>query len=459
MIGLRFFPALAALLVFLIWSWRNDRYEFLIQYTILIGAFGFMKPNALVVFPCDIAMFASAILWIVMRKPPILRKTLIAIVVYFLMLIALALTSVESMTIQIFTMRFWMVIITIIIPFFVFAGREFDFDTFLNKIMPYVLIICIFYIIDAFILSGNVLMPGTMGWVDTTFYSPDWHPLSGMFFRKYPPGLYLLALVLQPIARHYKLRPWQWAVILIALISTQTFTLIGTVVVGYIIFQGRRSLIIKSVVAVVVAGFAAYFIDGVLPYHNQDGYPQSTLRIRSSIDQVIALTDAVDDEDIAEFASGRMAQALPKVELVQSVDREWIGLGFLHPDKTHINQYIIDNNYYSDVTKAEELATGVEIIPVQIWINVGWTGLIGHTIFFFVLWLFIRKLRLSIYFVSVLYFNFVMGLAGFMGLTSISGLALTSLAYAIVILPQRPELADGLRSWSDLATKNRPRTN
>lgn len=46
-----------------------------------------------------------------------------------------------------------------IIPIVAFSRKEFRLIDFWNSLMPYVLLACIFYIIDAFIFSGNVLMP------------------------------------------------------------------------------------------------------------------------------------------------------------------------------------------------------------------------------------------------------------------------------------------------------------
>lgn len=450
LLGLRFIPAVAILLVFWVHSWRNDRYNFLIQISLFTGAFGLMNYNVLHVFSSDFAFVASIVLWLVIRKAPILRRTLAAIVLYFLMLTVFALLSVESLPVQFLIMRNWMMILYIIIPFATFAGREFSFEAFLNKTLPYVLIISIFYIFDGFILSGNVLVPSNPGEIESKFYDLNWMPLSFVSFRKYPPGLYLYALFLQPISRTHRLRRWQWTIIVLAVLATRTFSLVACLLVGYILFQGRTKLILKWFVSGAVFLVAAYTVDSFLPEKEVGtGYTESTLRIKSSLEQFTYLTSG-DEEIIADFASGRMAQAIPKVELVNKEKRQWIGLGFLHPEKSHINQYVIENEYYSDISENIELATGVEIIPVQVWLNVGWLGLLGHCIFFFALWWFIRKLPNSVYFVSVIYFNIMMGLSGFMGLISISGLVLLSLSYAAVILPERPHLPGYTKPWGKM---------
>lgn len=450
LVGLKFFPAIAIMLLFWMNAWRKDRYAFLIQVSIFAGGFGLLNINTLKIFTGDFALLASALLWFVMRKAPILRKTLWAMGAYFAMLFILAMMSIESMVVQFYIVRTWLLIAYIIVPFAVFAGRDFVFDTFLNKFFPYVLVISVFYIFDAYVFCGNVLAPGTKGYGESFFYSPYWQPLSGNFFRKYPPGMYLYAFFLEPVARRYKLRLWQWAIIFVAVVCTKTFTLIACLLLGYILFQGNKKLIIKCGVAGVVLLGVAYVVDSYLPTNKDDDYEQSYLRIKSSVDQFTALVEAADDEDIAEFGSGRIAQFIPKADLVINENREWIGLGFLHPDKTHINQYIIDNEYYNDIEQSIEVATGVEIIPLQVWINVGWIGLIGHCLFFWALWMFVRKLPNSVYFLSVLYYNFLMGLSGFAGLIYIHGLILTSVAYAVVILPQRHTLVGPSAPWMSL---------
>ena len=81
-------------------------------------------------------------------------------------------------------------------------------------------------------------------------------------------------------------------------------------------------------------GFARWFFlsdlcpDSFLPTQIHNDSFQSRLRIKSSVDQFMDLFNAVDDEDIAEFGSGRMAQALPKLDVVERENRQLIGLGF-----------------------------------------------------------------------------------------------------------------------------------
>ena len=109
--------------------------------TLFWGGFGFWPPE----LPTGYLPLAVSIaLWFLMRKPPILKRTLIAIAVYIAFMFVIALLSVENIKIQVFMMsRYWM-ILYIIVPFAVFAGHKFEFDVFLRKLMPFALIIAIF---------------------------------------------------------------------------------------------------------------------------------------------------------------------------------------------------------------------------------------------------------------------------------------------------------------------------
>lgn len=452
--GLHLYPAVAFVIACIVFAWRARRmYDMLLMSMIFFGGFGFAAIDLLKIWSSDIALAISIVLWFVMRKPQILKRTLLACVAYVAALFVFAMLSIESISVQILIMRPYLMFLCIIIPFAIFAKTEFVFDEFIRRALSYCLVISIFYIIDAYILSGNVLVPDTASWRTSTFYSPTWMPLSGVVTRKYPPGLYILALIILPLARSYKLKLWQWAVLCIGIISTQTFTLILACVITFVLFQPslRKSLI--WIFTGIIGFLALYVVDSFLPSYTVNGYTQTTLRVKSSVDQVFDLFNAVDDEDIADFGSGRMAQVMPKLELVGQQDRELIGLGFLHPQKTHINQYIIVNDYYSDISQSIELATGVEVIPVQIYINIGWLGLLCHTIFFIWLWLIIRRLPLASYYVSVVFFNIVLGISGFAGLTSAHGLLFVSIAYAAPILAARSALPGYTKFWDSSAIK------
>lgn len=452
MLGLKFYPALAFIIAEMVYVWRNGRrYDFLIMCTFVAGCFGFTQQNLLKIWPADIALLVSMALWLCMRRAPILNKALVASLAYIALLFLLAMMSIESMTVQVLMIRPYLLFLYIIVPFAVFSGKEFSFEQFCQRLFCYMLPVCCFYILDAYILSGNVLVPCTYSYFRSTFWDPYCYPLSGFIMRKYPPGLYLTGLLMMPLARMYKLKMWQWVVFILAAVSTQTFTFITALAITFIASQRSRLRILKWILSGLFMLVAAYCIDALLPEKIQDGYTQSTMRIKSSVDQILALNEAVDDEDIAEFGSGRLAQAMPKLDLVAKNDKQLTGLGFLHPEKTHINQYVIVNEYYSDVSNNIEVATGVEIGPIQVYINIGWIGLIGHFAFFIVLGLFLRRLPLRSFYWSVMLFNVWLSLGGFAGLSSVEGLIMQSLAWALPVLAARGELAGPSAPWKEPA--------
>lgn len=443
--GLLLYPMAAVSLIFILYQWRRDRYNFLIMLTLFWGGFGFWPPE----LPTGYLPLAMSIaLWFLMRKPPILKRTLIAIAAYIAFMFVIAQLSVEGIKIQVFMMsRYWL-ILYIIVPFAVFSGHKFEFDVFLRKLMPFALMIAIFYILDAYIISGHILLPNDSGNNGSTIFDPAIHPFSGLIYRIYPSGLYFYALFFIPLLRLYRLRWWQWSLFIGSLVASQTFTIIIGFIATYIVFQGKLKQILRWSIGGVVFFIGLYFVDGMLPVQIKgDDVIQSRLRIKSSVDQFVDLFNAVDEEDIAEFGSGRMAQILPKLEIIEREHRELIGLGFLHPQKTTLNQYIIDNEYYSDIEKAEEVSAVVEISQVQVFIQMGWLGLIVVTGFYLYLYYIIRKLPHSYYYLSVCLLNFMWGFGGFAGIYSSDGCMTIAIAYAAIILSAREELTGFNCKW------------
>lgn len=440
MVGLEIWPAIALSILFLAHSWRNDRYEFMIMLMFVCGGFGLYNVDQLPVCITDIAMLVSIVLWFIYRKPLILKKTLVALCIMIIFMFAISFMSVESFTVQVFMMRKYWYILCIILPFAVFSGKEFDFAVFAQKLLPYMVLMAIFYILDGFVICGHVLVPKETNINDSTFYDPAFHPLSGNFYRIYPPGLYFYILLFIPILRNYRLHWWQWALFAGAFIACQTFTVIIAFLAVFIVFQGSLRSITKWSLLGIILLAGIYVVDGMLPTVTRGESTQTQLRIKSSIDQFVDLYNAVDDEDIANFASGRMAQVLPKVEIVNREHRQLIGLGFLHPQKTTLNQYIIENEYYSDIEQAEEVSTGVEISQVQVFIQMGWLGLIVLTVFYLSLYLIIRKLKYSYIFLSTMIFTFISGFGGFITPYTAEGCMLLAYSFAIPILAERDKL-------------------
>lgn len=448
MAGLQFAPALLFILIILLNRFKNDRYDFIIQITLVFGGYSFLTNSTTFVNMSLMALIVSAVSVVILRKPRILKKTLIATVVYFLSLVYLASLSDEAMSVQWAGMRNYFMILYIFVPFVVFSGRDFDFRQFSRHLFPYAVIICTFYILDSAIMGGLFFVPSDAAWATygyfSTFYDP-WIDFLGFTFpRRWPMGLFVLIMIVYPAARFYKVPWWMLLLVIGSLLVCRTFTFVMGLIVVYVFCRatsGKR--IMLYVVLLVGALVGLYYIDGLLPEKvNELGEgegdavtKESSLRIKSSFDQIIDLDPSkADDETLARIGTGRGAQIIPKMELLYSFDRQWIGLGFLSRQDTKSSKYMIENELYSNPEDAEEVATGVESVPFQIILDVGFIGLIIHILFFIVLWIFIRRLPYAGYYMSIALIFSIIGISGFSGLIRIHGQLMAALAFAAVIL-------------------------
>ncbi len=444
--GLEFYPALLFIAIILFKEFRGNRYNFVIELTILFGSFGMYSNTLLPIKLQDIALVLSLVLAFLYRKDLAEKKTLVVWGAYAAGLIVLATYSIESLSIQFLSLRLYLLFIYFIVPVACFAGRSFDIKEMFRKVILFSIIFCSFYILDVLVFGCNFLVPATATWdgISSTFYKPRFH-----FFhpqeRKYPPGIYFAILSIYPIARYFKVSWLQLGIILLGIAVTKTFSIISGFALFYIFFIGRFKIFIKACLILLGLVVSLYFVDGLLPKDKSHGTVETKLRIKSSVDQVVSLSKAVDIEDIAQFASGRVGQILPKAELVYKEHKQWTGLGFLHPEYTKINRYIIFNEFYSDISQGEELASGVEVVPAQIFLTVGYIGLGLHALFLLFLWLIVRKMKYSGFFACTMLMCCWCGLAGFTNLNSFDGLGITSLAYACVLLANRRPQRSGKR--------------
>ena len=159
--GLLFYPALIVSIAMMAKAYRENRYNFIIMLLLFGGSYGMTKDTTLPIKAYDICLIVSVILAFIFIKAPIVKRTLTIIVGYGIGLLIIASFSAELMSIQLYTWRNYIAFILFIIPIVVFSRKEFSLHEFWIALMPYVLLACIFYIIDGFILCGNVLMPAT----------------------------------------------------------------------------------------------------------------------------------------------------------------------------------------------------------------------------------------------------------------------------------------------------------
>lgn len=432
--GLQFPLGYLFVAIILINRFREDKYDFIIMLTLFFGGYGLTGQDTFgPIKMTDVALVISLILLFVYRKTGIVRKGCIGWALYFAGILIIALFSEESMSVQLRIIRNCLIFIYFLVPLVVFSGSNFDLDKFTAKLFPFALILCAYYILDGFLFNGFIMLPRTpyLGEeADSTFFKPLFHSFGG-FVRKYPRGLYLLLLCVYPLAKTYKLRWWQWLLFIGALAACRTFTVIIGFVIGYFVCVLTWRSLLRYALISAGAIVVLYYIDGLLSANNDY---ESALRIKSSVDQVIELGEIQDDVDLAEFGSGRFGQMLPKLEMVSEYDRQWTGLGFLHPELTKNTKYILINEYYINPEKSIEVATGVEIEPVQVYINMGYLGLALYFAYFIAMYIIVRRKRYSLYFLSMLVMSFVDGLGAYGGLTAPMGLLLCALCFAVVIM-------------------------
>lgn len=428
--GLNFPLGYIGIVVVLINRFIYDRYDFIIALTLLFGGYALLGAEDIPIKTQDIALLIAVVGIFIYKKTPEIRKVTFALIVYAIILLLIAKTSDETMSIQLRRLRGYLVVIYFFIPLMVFSGREFDIKYFFKRLMIFALIICWFYIIDGFILNGWVLLPNASNQYEysSTFTNLIWYPLQFTFPRKYPPGLYILALCILPIMKFYKLTTKQWIVVILAFAACRTLSVIGGLLITYIIFQGHFKQVAKYGVVAIMVVISMYFVD-----RSTGGF----LRIQSTIDQFISLEAVQDEEDLAEFGSGRMSQIIPKMEVLYDLDREWLGLGFLHPELTTNPKYWIKNELYTDVTKSEEVATAVEVSAIQTILDVGYLGLIFQTLIYMYIYYVIRKQKYSKYYLMTFIVMLIFGIGGFAGVTTHHGLLLMGLSLAVVFLANK----------------------
>ena len=427
-VGLSFYPAVAVLLILLLNRFVKNKYDFLITVIIMAGSTGFISENQLGFKLYDLLLLASAFGLFFVRKNPLTKKMLKLMAVYILYMVLMGCMSDETWGIQFLVFRQNISFLVFILPLWLFANRDFDIQYFFRKLIVYFMIIMVFYIIDGFVLSGQILLPNTFSINHSTFDNPFWFPFSTRFFRKWPSGMFIIVLVAYPLARYYKLSWKLWLVILGGLFATRTMTIFAAFFLSYFIFQGNIRKVIGYLLIGIVSLGLLYFIDSKM-----DGF----LRISTTVDQFVALSVVEDEEDMSEFGTGRMAQIIPKYEAMEEQGDLALGWGFVHPELSTNPKYQIRNTLYVDIAKADELATATEVSQFNTIIHLGIVGLIVQTLFFIAIWFVLRHLPDAGFYLSSIIMASIMGLGGFTGLNTQWGLIYVGTAIGIVLLESR----------------------
>lgn len=429
LVGLKVYPALLLVIALLVRHWREDRHWFMVEVMLLCGGFASIGHDALPVRLADVAFICGIVGMVIYRKNPIIKKITRLMLLYFAGVIAIACTSTEPLSIQFFTMRNYFYIVSFFIPLVIFANHRFDWERFMNVVIIYALTICGFYVVDTFILNGGMLLPASLPWATPTILHPYLHPFSFDWPRHYPQSLYWLLLCIIPLTYHkVRFSGWQWLLIALALFASRTNSLLFALLTCFIIFRPKLKQVALYAAIGVIGLAGGYVVDKATGGH---------MRLASNLEQFSSLEKAADDEDLAEFGTGRMAQILPKWQLLDDLDRMWLGFGFLHPTKTTNPIYQIHNKYYTDQSRAEETATQVEVTEVQTILDIGFLGLIMQALVYIGFYLIIRKLNYSKYYLCALVGVEILGVGGFAGLNNIHGLFILATVLAAIVLADK----------------------
>lgn len=433
LVGLKFYPALLPLLAFFLYEWRHDRYFFVVELIIVCTGSGFLKSDILPIKFGDIALLLSFVGIVIYRKNRMVRRVTFFMFLYFLAVFAIALTSTESISSQFPGMRYYFLIAGFYVLLLVFANRGFDFKRLMHVIVLFELMICGFYVFDTFIINGSVLLPGTDPWYGSSINRLIMQPFQFHdFLRHYPPGLYWMLLLIIPINYGLlKFRWYHWALLIGALISSRTNTLLFALLVCFVFFRPKKKQIVYAgIIGVVLIG-GLYVMDKATG---------GNLRVVSTFEQFGSLEATTDVEDLADFGTGRMAQVYPKMELLYKLDRQWLGFGFLDRERTTNPIYQITNEMYSDISRSDEVATGVEVQEIQTILDIGYIGLIIQLIFYVGVYFMIRPLRYSNYYLCTLVGMEILGIGGFAGLNGMhSTLLILGLVLGAILLANKPK--------------------
>ena len=165
---------------------------------------------------------------------------------------------------------------------------------------------------------------------------------------------------------------------------------------------------------------------------------QSTMRIASTINQFFDLSEAEDDEDLAEAGTGRMAQVIPSVEYTFSVGREWVGFGFVDPD-TKNPSLIVENELVANPEFKYQAVNNVEVTPVKEFLTQGFIGLAVWFGFIFGICRILRGMRYARYYTNVAIVLMLYGIGGFDSWFNFPGILVGAMAFASVLLANKPQ--------------------
>ncbi len=437
--GLRMPLGNLLVVILLIRAFKINRELFISMLTLTAGGYAYSMSSIdwgvnvmFYLFPT--AIFAMCVL----RKTRPVKQTVIAYSAFALVTVIMAVKwgSVGIMD-QLRQMMGYLSFCYFAVVLLCFSGEGFDIHRFWRATFSLMIIGCAFYIIDGYVLRGWVLVP--CSWINYAGTQSLWYDpvLSGGIPRKYPPGLYPWALLIYPLAKYYKMRWWQWVLLIGAMLASRTSTVLFGLVLGFILAQGTFKRYIGYTIAAVAVFTALYFVDASM---GKTELGQSHLRIASTIDQFTDLSAAEDDEDLSEAGTGRMAQAIPAFEKFFEDGKQWTGYGFID-NLTEVPGLIIDNELIAAVNPELKYraVTDVEITQVRVLLTLGFIGLAIWFGFIFGICRILRGMRYAGYYTNVAIIIMIFGVGGFDSWFTYLGIFLGALSFSTVLLANKPQ--------------------
>lgn len=432
--GLSFYPAILIALFMMVVAYRSRPYDLCVMLVFWAGGYSLNYSGYL---GSSLILLTLAVAGIVLLKKWTMLKVLIlCFVAYFTAVLLIARTSDESMSVQLHMMKSHFMIAYFMVPLLIFANRKFEFHELVRKIITYAVCISLFYVLDCYVLFGHVMFPYA-NFLDTATlkgFQPSWtHPEINLFAFDFPRigpfAMVFMILLIYPLTKWVKLRTWQWVFFIAMLIAGRSATLTIAFILTFVIFKMHGKKMWLYIAATIVGAVALYNIDKAT-----GGF----LRVESTVDQFTSLDANMSDEELAEFGTGRMAQFIPKYYLLQSYGREWVGFGFLDPEKSKSHKFMIANDMYESTWDIDEVVTGVEVAPLQTILDMGFLGLILQTLLYYGLYFVIRKQAYSKYYLCTIVCATIGGLGGNGGFNSTYSLLPIGLVLGAILLANKP---------------------
>lgn len=433
LLGLKLPFIIIAVLGLLLFTWKRSRYDFLIQLTFLIGGYGFYDLDALGLKLADIGLlFCFLGCFLCIGKSRVISKLIYLTFLYVAVLLLFAYISDEPFFYQLRRLRQYVFIIYFIAPLLVFLNREFSIIEFFKRLVLYVSVVASFYIIDSIVWCNNILLPYANPWNNPLdFLDIEFHFFSGML-RVYPQGLFMIGLLIYPLIYCIDISIKRYVLLGLGILTTKTISVIAGIILTYFIMVGSFSKKIKTVSLAIIL-FTGLAI--------ADNYLGGSLRINQFFQQIDLLVNSDSVEDYAQFGSGRGAQIAPKFFLLSSMNKVWTGFGFLHPEFTVNEKYLIENDLYSDEYVIEEIGQEVEVTQIQTILDIGVIGFIIQHVFYILIYFILKDCYYKNYYLFVLVTYSLFGLGGFCGLTTMTGLLLVGLCLGSILLEYENEKA------------------